>query len=69
MPAMGKSSPFVILIISLAGIRNLNPDAGRGQPIDRMAEKKGRNGASGAHDGREASFLTLVMNRRKCNIS
>ncbi|PXK69842.1 hypothetical protein DMS07_25050 [Klebsiella variicola] len=64
MPAMGKSSPFVILIISLAGIRNLNPDAGRGQLIDRMAEKKGRNGASGAHDGREASFLTLVMNRR-----
>ncbi len=69
MPAMGKSSPFVILIISLAGIRNLNPDAGQGQLIDRMAEKKGRNGASSTQDGREASFLTLMMNRRKCNIS
>ncbi|HBY5672794.1 TPA: hypothetical protein MIZ16_09430 [Klebsiella pneumoniae] len=69
MPAMGKSSPFVILIISLAGIRNLNPDAGQGQLIDRMAEKKGRNGASSAQDGREASFLTLMMNQRKCNIS
>ena len=66
---MGKSSPFVILIISLAGIRNLNPDTGRGQLIDRMAEKKGRNSASGAQNGREASFLALVMNRRKCNIS
>lgn len=68
MPAMGKSSPFVILIISLAGIRNLNPDAGRGQLIDRMAEKKGET-APVALMTEEASFLTLVMNRRKCNIS
>ena len=62
-----KIQPFVILIISLAGIRNLNPTPGQGQLIDRMAEK-GRNSASSAQD-EEASFLTLMMNQRKCNIS
>jgi hypothetical protein len=40
MPAMGKSSPFVILIISLAGIRNLNPDAGRASLLTEWQRRK-----------------------------
>ncbi|AYW53512.1 hypothetical protein EFT36_04990 [Raoultella ornithinolytica] len=69
MPAMGRFSPFVILIISLAGIRNLNLDI-RPRPATLMGnQRKGKAESGGSQDGREASFLTLIVKRRKCNIS